>query len=439
MKLVVGGAMLGVAVLTRIVHAGGMELPIWGVHSMERAGALDASATDADALWLNPAGLASFVGKGTQGLAFDIAYLYQPVTFTPPGGIGQATNQQPGEPLPSLAGAVGLDDHFVVGGGVSWRYIPISRYDGVIQGYMTSGLAGSRFVQLTAGGAYLVSPKLRIGATVQDLVSALDLGVVASACTGAGACPASAESNSAMPLQLDETSWFAPSGSVGVQYDVTDYLTIGGMVQAPTRVSATGTLTVTPPTATMTVTGNQAVGSFWLPPELRAGVAYRDRVFTVEAAVDVELWSLQDKLGIDPRGVSVDQIQMSDMAIARDYKTSVDLSLGGEAHFANMQLGAGIAYETGAAPTANVSLLTVDGPKYIFGLGGGYAIDDWDIGASVGFVYQPTIDVTDGQVGLLAPLHQPIAMPAIVNDGSYRAFDIMAGLRFAHRFKLLGS
>ena len=39
-------------------RAGGMLLPVRGVRTVERAGALIAGADDADALWLDPAGLA---------------------------------------------------------------------------------------------------------------------------------------------------------------------------------------------------------------------------------------------------------------------------------------------------------------------------------------------------------------------------------------------
>src|SRR6266550_9366690 len=44
--------------------AGGMVLPIRGVRTLERGGALVAGADDADALWLDPAGLAHLAGVG---------------------------------------------------------------------------------------------------------------------------------------------------------------------------------------------------------------------------------------------------------------------------------------------------------------------------------------------------------------------------------------
>jgi len=46
--------------------AGGMVLPVRGVRTLERGGAFVAGADDADALWLDPAGLAHVHGKGTK-------------------------------------------------------------------------------------------------------------------------------------------------------------------------------------------------------------------------------------------------------------------------------------------------------------------------------------------------------------------------------------
>src|SRR5438270_4928440 len=83
--------------------AGGLGLPVQGVRSLERAGALVAGADDADALWLDPAGLAHSAGAGHQALLFDVAYVYQPVTYSQ-----GATNQQPGSPAPTLAAAYGV-------------------------------------------------------------------------------------------------------------------------------------------------------------------------------------------------------------------------------------------------------------------------------------------------------------------------------------------
>ena len=436
-----------VAAAAASASAGGMWLPVQGVHSFERAGALVAGADDADALWLDPAGLGRFAGSGTTGLSFDVAYLYQPVRYTAPGQPA-VTNQQPGEGLPSLAGAIGLDDHWVIGAGLTWKYAPTSRYPAALSAggmafpaperYASTGVAGTQYVELVAGAAYVVTPRLRIGATVQDLVTLLDLQVTAVGCPGAMAC-AAGDTSFDMPLELKGTQAIAPSGSIGVQYAARPELTLGAVVQAPTRISDGGTLTVTAPTAAvfrgMAVTGNTGTASFWLPPSVRAGVEYHAGIAMVEAAVDVELWSLQSSIDLAP-DFSIGAFRASPVSIARDYTTSVALSLGGEVQLGLVRLGAGLGYETAAAPTADVSVLTVEAPKWIVGLGGGYAADGWDIGVAASFVYQHDVDVTvtDAGVAAIEPLHDPGATAVPANAGSYHAFDVMAGLRLARKF-----
>src|ERR1051325_8770345 len=85
--------------------AGSMMLPVRGVRTVERAGALIAGADDADALWLNPAGLAHLAGDGHKALLFDAAYVYQTVDYTriDSGGnqLAPVSNQQPGQPIPT--------------------------------------------------------------------------------------------------------------------------------------------------------------------------------------------------------------------------------------------------------------------------------------------------------------------------------------------------
>jgi long-subunit fatty acid transport protein len=433
------------AIAASSARAGGMFLPVQGVHSLELAGALVAGANDADALWLDPAGLGRFAGKGTQGLAFDVAYLYQPTAYTAAGPV-RVTNQQPGEGLPSLAGAIGLDDQWVLAGGLTWKYAPTNRYPQAIgtaestvpgpERYMSSGISGTQYVEVLVGAAYVVSPRLRVGATLQDLVTLLDLQITASGCPGSMSC-AAGDASFDMPLEFKGTQAFAPSGSLGVQYDALPELTIGAVVQAPTRISDSTSLTAMVPASPvfhdLAVAGNQGTVSFWLPPSVRAGVQYHAGIFAIEAAVDVELWSMQRTIDLSPQ-ISIGTFQAMPVSIVRDYKTSVATSIGGEVQLGVVRLGAGIGYETSAAPADDVTTLTIDAPKLLFGIGGGYAAEGWQIGGAASFVYQQDVDVTAPGVQLLEPLHDPGAPAVYVNGGTYHAFDVMAGFRLARRF-----
>ncbi|HUJ59528.1 MAG TPA: outer membrane protein transport protein [Kofleriaceae bacterium] len=429
-------------------HAGGMTLPVHGVRDLERAGALVAGADDADALWLDPAGLANLAGDGKKALLFDVAYLYQTVGYTRVDATGamlpKVTNQQPGSAVPTLAAALGIGDSLVIAAGLTEPYQGLHRYDVAgAQRYASVELAGSTFVTIALGAAYRVSPQLRLGATLEDDVALLDAEIVVSACPGQTPC-APGDASYDAPMTIKESAGLVPSGSIGVQYDARPELTLGAMVHAPARVSAAGTMTLalpsTAPLGGAMVQGDRATLSYTLPPSARAGVEWRPVVgLRVEAALDVELWSVQRAIDIVPSGVAVTtpgaSFPVAAMHVARDYKTSLAPSLGAEYHVGVVTFGAGVAYETAAAPAGDVSVLTVDAPKLIVGLGGGYADAGWQIGAAVGLAKLSDVSVApaDARVLELEPLRaQPV--PVAINAGDYQSSYLIAGIRAARRF-----
>jgi long-chain fatty acid transport protein len=430
--------------------AGGMLLPVRGVRTVQRAGALIAGADDADALWLDPAGLAHLAGNGNKALLFDAAYVYQTVDYTriDSGGnrLPPVSNGQPGQPIPTLAGALGIGDRLVIAGGIAAPYAGLHEYDDEgAQRYASVSLAGSAFVYITFGAAYKVNDRLRVGATVTNVFSKLASRIVLSGCPGQTVCaPEDPEFDSLG--QDEQTDYFSPSGSIGVQYDATRGATIGLAVQAPSRVSATGTFTARLPSSAFfegaRVVGDESKLTLTLPAAIRAGVEIRPRPeLRIEAALAVELWSMHDEIHIEPRGVRIEGAPgvgtyvVGELSIPRNYKTSFAPAIAAEWHGPSFMVGAGYSYETAAAPPGYVSVLTVDSTKHLIGIGGGYEANGWQIGASAGLVALSDVDVplAEAKVPQLTPIRdQPSAV--MINAGSYKSRYIMAGLRFARRF-----
>lgn len=440
---------LAVLFATSASFAGGMVLPIRGVRTLARGGAFVAGADDADALWLDPAGLAHLAGNNKRALLFDAAFVYQTVDYTRLDGDGnplpKVTNLQPGQPIPTLAGALGIGDRLVIAGGLASPYSSFHRYaaDGP-QRYGSVSLDGSFFVIITAGVAYKVDDRLRIGATVQNLVSRIASRIVVSGCPGAMTCAVEDRSFDTS-IEIEQTDYFSPSGSIGVQYDAADSLTLGLAIQAPMVVSGSGTLKLELPTSTFfdgaSVSGDAGRIAFTLPPAVRAGIEWRpDERWRIEAALDVELWSMHDQIEIEPENVRIENAPggpytVSPMVIPRQYTTSFSPSLGIEWHGPNVMFGAGYGYETAAAPPSHVSVLTVDASKHLVGIGGGYEQEGWQIGAAAGFVAVSGVEVplAEARVPQLAPIADQ-ATGVIVNAGSYRSRYVVAGLRFARRW-----
>jgi long-subunit fatty acid transport protein len=123
------------------------------------------------------------------------------------------------------------------------------------------------------------------------------------------------------------------------------------------------------------------------------------------------------------------------MRIERDYHTSFSPALGVEVHGAGLMAGAGIAYETAAAPAGRVSVLTVDADKVIFGVGAGYAAEGWQIGGAFGYVAVDDVTLAGGEPRVLQL--QPLAsQPSTrtVNGGTYSTSYVVAGVRAARQF-----
>ncbi len=433
---------------TATAHAGGNVLPVGGVRSLERAGALVAGADDADSLWLNPAGLAVLRGDGRRALLFDAAYVYQTVDYTPVDAMGvpsaTRSNLQPGHPIPQLAGALGIGERLVIAGGLSAPYDAVHRYAADTPARFASlDTTGSQYFVISIGAAYAVNDQLRVGVALQNWVSRRFDQIVTTACTDPTCDPADASLD--MRLEIAQTDYLAPAGAIGLQYSFAPSVSAGVLVQSPVRISGTGDLTVHVPTAmkfsAATVTGDRADLSYTLPPIARFGVEVRPwPALRVEAALGVELGSVPGATTLAPDHVQLDSVaggpyRLGELSIAHHGQTSFAPSIGVEWHGRDMMFGAGYAYETSATAARDVSVAAVDAAKHVIGLGGGYDADGWQIGAAVGIALLADVDVATGDARVLqqAPLREPRTTSAI-NAGRYQSTYFLGGLRFARRF-----
>jgi long-chain fatty acid transport protein len=277
------------------------------------------------------------------------------------------------------------------------------------------------------------------------VVSKLSSRVVTSGCPGQTVCAPEDPDFDALG-QVTQTDYLAPSGSVGLQYDAAPIATLGLAIQAPSRVSATGKFMSRLPSSAFfngaRVVGDEADLSFTLPAVVRVGIELHPTpVLRIEAALDTELWSMHDQIDIAPHDIRIENAagvgtyRLGNLAIPQKFKTSFAPAVGVEWHGPQLILGAGYSYETAAAPTGYVSVLTVDSAKHLLGIGGGYEAGGWQIGASAGIALLADVNVAlaDARVTQLTPIRdQPSNV--MVNAGSYKSRYLIAGLRFARGF-----
>lgn len=441
-----------IAAATAPALAGGMYLPTRGVRPTARAGAFVAGADDVSSLWFNPAGLGHLRRPAILG---DAGFVSQSIDYDriDSGGNPQPTaeNQAPGLPVPSLGYAHPVGDRVVIGLGVWAPYAGLARFDADgPQRYSSVDMSKSLLATVGVGVAVRVSPRLRVGLTVQDHVAALTSDIVLSGCPGQTVCaPEDPEFDSLN--RIEQRSYFQPSGSVGVQFDATRTVTIGAAVQLPVAIGGAGRLYSRLPSSGFfdgaSVEGDRADISMTLPAAIRAGVEVRPGRWRIEAAIDAELWSAHDEVLIEPKGVrivnapGVGTYEFGPIHIPREYQTSIAASLGVEGQpsaTVPLAVRAGYAYETAAAPDAYLSALTVDGAKHLVAGGVGYRAGAWTIDATVAFATMPerTVDPTVGRAPQVNPIRDTSSMPleVFVNWGAYRSSWLVAGLGLGRSF-----
>jgi long-chain fatty acid transport protein len=440
-----------------LATAGGMFLPTRGVRPTARGGAFTAGADDPGALWFNPAGLAHLSGGKATQLFLDVGFVRQSVEYTriDSGLNPQATvdNEAPGLPIPTLAAAFDLGDDVVLGAGIFAPYSSLGRFpESGPQRYSMVDLSQSVVAIAEAAVGWEPMPGLRVGAGVQNMFVRLVSQIVFSGCPGQTVCaPEDPEFDS--QSEIDQRDYFAPSGIVGVQYDALDAVTLGAALQLPFRVSGSGSIDVRLPSSGFfdgaSVAGDEAAMSFNLPAMARLAVEARPLArWRVELGVDVELWSMHDRLVVEPENVRIEDApavgtyEVGDIDVPREFDDSIALKLGVEGQPVGglpLTVALGYAYETAAAPDAYLSVLTVDGTKQLFGGGLGYALGATRLFASVAFVAVEDREVSpeEGKAPQLTPIRaetQDEPLDVFVNWGSYRSSWLVAGVGAAYEF-----
>jgi long-chain fatty acid transport protein len=216
---------------------------------------------------------------------------------------------------------------------------------------------------------------------------------------------------------------------------------MGASLQLPYFIGGNGSVETRLPTTGFfngaRVEGDQAEVSFTLPAIVRAGVEFHPGRWNVEAAVDVELWSMHKEMRIEPKDVAIvdapgiNAYELGPVIVPRKYKNTVAASIGVEGQPLRnlpLRLLGGFTYETGAAPDAYLSTLTVDGTRQVYAGGLGWDQGRWRFEAMLSLATMGDREVTmeESRAPQLTPLRSSDD-PAKVNAGTYKSSWLAAG------------
>ncbi|HEX6838041.1 MAG TPA: outer membrane protein transport protein [Polyangia bacterium] len=440
---------------TRVVYAGGLEIPDNGTEALARGGAFTAKADDATALQYNVAGLAR--QRGTR-LLLDGNLILSSLTFQRDGVYPDAPSAATpwgGQPFPEVhntggpffAPFVGLSSDFgldrwtfAVGvfgpSSVGNRTYPLSvggvpspaRYD-LVQ-------ALPLLVLPTAAAAVRVTRWLDLGLALHVAVAKFDLTSVSFTDISKGLCP-NAEYQPCDSTNKLSTTGATATAALGVMLHPLRWWAIGANVRGPIYLNTSGTVQATAPSALpMQIEPAPATFSTNLPWVVRVGtriVKLRDDDFEVADLEFDATWEGWGAAQGDGPKVSIPALSIfQDIhpTIVHHYHDTFSLRLGASYNVAlpagTLSFRIGGYYDSSATAAKDTRLDFDTLPKIAATFGLGYSVHGFTLNLAYAYVHELDRVVTDGDI---APVNgaahgdsvddagNPLAA---VNNGRYR-------------------
>ncbi|HVH42892.1 MAG TPA: outer membrane protein transport protein, partial [Labilithrix sp.] len=457
-----------IALESGVAEAGGFELPDNGTQALGRGAAFVAKASDATAIYHNPAGLAR--QRGTHLLANGNLYIhsfeFQRIgTFpddpqdaqTPWGDTPYPRVKNIASPFISpflaLTTDFGYFDRITFAAGifgppsVANRTFPLSiggkpsasRYDFVQSRSSLLYPTVAAAVRVTRWLDIGVSGHLVLASFDQTMLSYSDLETCSENTIDGQKRREDFRCDTESRLKAKGTSFAA---TIGATVRPVRWLAFGASFRTPTNVSANGTLTPEPPSALpagQELTAGPANLAFQLPWAARFGVRYIGmdadfEVYDLELDGTYEGWGSAQGLGPILTVPDIGSFKDIQTVITRGYKNTIGVRAGGAY---NIDTGAGVltlrggSYFDSSATDFATTRLDYDTLAKVAGtLGLGYKIGSF--GFDVAYAAVASIPRTVGTgAGKVRPINlvdggsssdrDGNPLPA-VNEGSYRGF-----------------
>jgi len=353
--VVVSAVSLGACIGADRAVAGALDNSFVGTKAIAMAGAFTGIASDASAVYFNPAGLAFLASDGTH---FEI-YGYLSLTKFRYENAGALFESNEKFPVPGLFAARRFD-RFALGFGY---YIPYGGGGTAYQDFMGTGIelkSAAGIQAFTAAAAYAITPSLSVGAGVSMYVGVVDT-------------RAPQTISQPVPALVDyESEYNGRSGygwNLGVLYKPTDALSVGVSVISPTSVRMEGEERVRIAAFGAEATSDSEIelGTPWY---VTAGLGYRLHPgLTLGLSAAWMSWSREDEVIIAHGGTA------ESTRVATHYENSYRVSVGMEwVASKKLTLRAGLKYQPGATEDDYLIPSSNDVDLVVPSLGIGYRV-----------------------------------------------------------------
>jgi long-chain fatty acid transport protein len=335
--------------------AGALDNSFVGTRAIAMAGAFTGIASDASAVYFNPAGLAFLERDATH---FEV-YGYLSLTKFTYENAGALFESNEKFPVPGLFAARRFD-RFALGFGY---YIPFGGGGTAYQDFMGTDIelkSAAGIQAFTASAAYAITPSLSVGGG-----ATLYVGVVDTRAPQTISQP--------VPALVDyESEYDGRSGygwNLGLLYKATDALSVGVSVISPTSVRMEGEERVRIEAfgADATSDSDIELGTPWY---VTAGLGYRLHPgLTLGLSAAWMSWSKEDEVIIGHGGTA------ESTRVPTNYKNSYRVSVGLEyAASKKLALRAGLKYQPGATEDEYLIPSANDVDLVVASLGIGYRV-----------------------------------------------------------------
>ncbi len=393
---------------TAVAVGGGFQLNEHGARAMAQGGAFAARASDASAIYFNPAGL----GFQSQGeIYLGTTFIMPKVSFF--GPIADANDpaiknetkmvSQTFTPI-NLYATYPVTENLHVGIGVINPYGLGTEWPSDWVGkYITTKVDLQSFYY-TPTVAYKVNDELSVGAGLSIVTGSVKLQQAENVI------------NTDTRIAIDMTTKTAFGFNAGILYKISPEVSAGVSYRSSVKLNASGSATFNPQFPVVNVVNDDVTSSLELPATAFVGLAYKASPnLEVEADYQYIGWSSYKQLEIDFKNDPTKNV-----VSPKNYVNTYIIRVGGEYTMDALKIRAGYLYDHSPVTAAYVEPLLPDANRN---------------GLNIGFGYQFTKQISADVSYMFLKFDQRKAENTnIVFDGTYNATANLIGVNVGYTF-----
>lgn len=410
-----------------VAFGSGYQINEHGARAMGIGGAFVAQATDASAIYFNPAGLA--FQKGLRFMA-GATLILPSSKYT--GGSGTSMESQVFYP-PHAYVTYGMDNGLAFGVGVFAPYGLGTEWPANWQGRQMAVKTDLQTIYINPTVSYKFSDRLAIGVGFSYITANVTLKQRVPTLSALAPIPAPAANDGMITLDGDGTGY---GFNAGLLYKPTKDLSIGVSYRSLTDIEFEGDAKFTDMQALVTFfPGGKGKTTLPLPSTLFAGIAYNfSPDFTLEADFHYVGWKEYDVLDLNiPAGPAfplTGRPLQAAQQLQKDWENSILLRLGGEYRMNKLALRAGVVYDQTPQPDKSVEPMLPDANRIEFVGGLGYKLSsNFSVDAAFQFI---AFSDRKGEITSKTALYPTI--PAVTYSGNYQSTAMLIGFSVSYNF-----